>query len=186
MKKSTILVERDRCFYESLWSEYLQCPEKYQQLLKLKAVVRQVRTEGISPVQLLRQGTNFSRSRGSLASRSIQSFHSMFDGTEADTGVRVTSLDQLYFQAHCLQPVLLSKVKSWASASSGCLSVCRDQAGEKQINYVKWTDIQADPALSNSIGWAKVKSVERAIEKIVRTYKHASVPLISFILCRIS
>ncbi len=178
MYKSRLLVERDCCFYEQLWSEILQNSDSVQDLHRLKDCVLGIRMEGSGgAVQLLRSCNFEAQAQASIASRSIQSFHSMFQDSETYSGhQKVDSLDQLYFQAHCLHPILLKKVENWAASWNGQFPVRNEATGE--VHFSKWTDIQEDSTSRSRVCWAKVKSVERAIEKIVRTYKH-----VSFVFC---
>ena len=77
----------------------------------------------------------------------------------------VRSLDQLYTQAMCLHPILLSKVKSWASACNGLFPISGATFPRK---YVTSQDIASSPTLD--VKFARVKSVHRAVEKIERSY----------------
>ena len=167
------VVRRDKQFYNSLWSELLSSEETVEQLHKLKIIIKQIQLEGVGPLQLRSHSIKDPQNHRSLASLSIQSLHSLFDSS-TNTGSKIESLDQLYFQAHCLYPILLHKVKLWAQSSSGLFPIRTELAGESNLEYVRWTDIQADPSLNDRLCWAKIKSVERAIEKVVRTYKHVS------------
>ena len=177
LRKSRLLVEEDSRFYDSLWSDLLLYPETTEHLQRLKSVINRIQGDRNNVTQLLHQSIVVEQSAAKLNKLSILSNHSLFDGMDAyDTSVRIRieSLDQLYFQAHCLHPILLAKVKKWARLSSGLFPVMSDAAGASQFNYINYSMIEGDPSLSNSVCWAKVKSVERAIEKAVRTYKHVS------------
>jgi len=80
--------------------------------------------------------------------------------------VKVTSLDQLFFQAWCLSPILLKKTKSWALQCKGCFPF---QASDTDsITYQVYKEEME--AMGSQIKWAKVKSFHRAIEKAVRAY----------------
>jgi hypothetical protein len=82
------------------------------------------------------------------------------------------SLDQLYVQAMCLEPILLRKVRIWAAASKGCFpsKPVSDHFGG--IQYVQYSDIENTEGSSVEIKWGKLKSADRAIEKIIRSYGH--------------
>ena len=84
----------------------------------------------------------------------------------------IRSLDQLFVQAWCLNPILLAKVQSWALKSKGCFQ-CSDVEGNRQ-SFVRYIDLLRHP--DRKIRWAKVKSVHRAIEKLVRAYGQVFVP----------
>jgi hypothetical protein len=73
--------------------------------------------------------------------------------------VSVTSLDQLFFQAWCLSPILLKKTKSWALQFKGCFPFQGTANDREEMD-------ESGP----QIKWGKVKSIHRAIEKAVRAY----------------
>ena len=177
LNKSRLLVHSDRIFYDNVWTEILRREETMGELMRLKELSDQLRIDEAVPTQLLRRLSTISNAR-SLARRSILSLHALVDIIDNYSGTRVDSLDQLYFQAHCLHPILLDKVKKWAIASSGLFPVRSESEDSDHsragVNYIKWTEIERDPSIASRVCWAKVKSVERAIEKIVRTYKHVS------------
>jgi hypothetical protein len=64
-------------------------------------------------------------------------------------------------QAECLDPILQAKVYSWAAASGGLL-YATGCSGE----YVA-AEVGGD---TSRVKWAPLKSVERAVEKVVRVY----------------
>jgi hypothetical protein len=80
-----------------------------------------------------------------------------------DLAAPVDSLDQLYAQACILHPVLLDKTRAWAAASGGYFQ-----------NY-------AGQGMSRFYRIAKVKSVSRAIEKLVRSYAQARTEFFEFV-----
>ena len=78
----------------------------------------------------------------------------------------LTCLPLAWLKAWCLDPILLIKTKAWAAASGGCFPVC-DGGG-----YVRYNpELQDDEP---RIQWAKIKSVDRAVEKAVRVYCEVS------------
>jgi hypothetical protein len=80
-------------------------------------------------------------------------------------GAPVVSLDQLFVQAWCLNPVLLSKVQAWALGSRGCFPCISTSSA---VSFVRYSDAVHEPGLP--MRWATVKSTHRAIEKLVRVY----------------
>ena len=74
----------------------------------------------------------------------------------------MTSLDQLFVQAFCLQPILISRIKAWALASGGYL--CCSQPGGA-LEYVRFGAREGV-----DFRWGKLKSVNRAIEKAIRCH----------------
>ena len=77
-------------------------------------------------------------------------------------GLIVRSLDQLYVQALCLHPILRRKVQMWAAASSGDHQVLR------RVESVD-TGERPESAMVQ-VRYASIKSVSRAVEKVVRCY----------------
>ena len=86
----------------------------------------------------------------------------------APTLVPVNSLDQLFVQANLLQPIMRLKVKDWASRSNGFFSSCRDNGF---VSFCPESDNHCE------IKWAKVKTVSRAIEKVVRVYNQVALKI---------
>jgi hypothetical protein len=103
----------------------------------------------------------------------------------------VDSLDQLYYQAVALNPLLIAKVQSWAECSGGCFSgtsaaaaavgACSSVVVENEnihcdehripSGFIHWRDVQEiEQVAGGQVQWAKVKSVQRSIEKSTRSY----------------
>ncbi len=82
----------------------------------------------------------------------------------------VNNLDQLYVQATCMHPVLIRKVSDWASKSRGLASVPASHGPHQWISYA-----DLDVNKREHIKWCKLKSVQRAVEKAVRSYGQVSV-----------
>ena len=62
-------------------------------------------------------------------------------------GARVSSLDQLFAQARCLQPLLIRKVEEWALKSGGCVFVARSrEAGAvgARHKYARYSEVKDD------------------------------------------
>jgi hypothetical protein len=74
---------------------------------------------------------------------------------------------QLFAQACGLDIVLRSKARTWAAASRGMFASIVD--GVKSDVYVRWSDVEGTN-MQHSIGWAQLKSPQRCIEKLYRTY----------------
>jgi hypothetical protein len=84
--------------------------------------------------------------------------------------IPIQGLDQLYFQARCLHPILLEKVRHWARVSNGMIPVDKEGAA---LDFVRYNDV--NPEDVTFIKWGQVKAVHRSIEKMVRSYSQASV-----------
>jgi hypothetical protein len=96
---------------------------------------------------------------------------------------RLDSLDQLYAQAELLHPILLDKVRTWAALSRGHFPVhsataSGDGGGEGVLQrFVVLSPPDGDGGAEGGasveslrIKWCKIKTVERAVEKVVRSY----------------
>ena len=75
------------------------------------------------------------------------------------------SLDKLYVQALCLEPILLHKVKSWADSCSGCFPCAKTS---DLVVFERYSDIEMSQR--STIKWARLKSTQRTIEKVIRCY----------------
>jgi hypothetical protein len=115
------------------------------------------------------------------------SFPDSEDGASDYYSQPVDSLDQLYYQAVALNPLLIAKVQSWAQYSGGCFSgssafVAGDgvriengyndvEGNELPPGFVRWMDVkEQEQSVGGQVQWAKVKSVQRSIEKTTRSY----------------
>ncbi len=81
----------------------------------------------------------------------------------------VRSLDRLFNQASALDPFLRHKTKQLALKSNGLMAVRVGDEHSSQIEYQLCQDIVLFQKLGN-VQWAKVKPIDRAIEKLVRCY----------------
>ena len=82
--------------------------------------------------------------------------------------VPIGGLDQLYFQARCLHPILLGRVHSWAQMSKGMFPIVKERDG---LHFIRLIDVEAEDL--KFIKWGQVKSVHRSIEKLIRSYSQA-------------
>ena len=83
-------------------------------------------------------------------------------------GTPVASLDQLYCQASCLDPVLRMKVRAWVEQCSGGSQLLQG------FTTVYMQLVGATGSAGAMIKWGEVKSVQRAIEKVYRSYGQVS------------
>ena len=72
-------------------------------------------------------------------------------------------------QASCLNPILLAKAKAWAVAAGGSFP-CRTLSGGTR--FVRAADLEAE-GNGLPVRWARVKSLHRTMEKLVRVYGQA-------------
>jgi len=85
-----------------------------------------------------------------------------------DFSSKVTSLDQLCAQATGLDPILRSKVKEWAFGSQGLFRYVHPDGNQ---DFILWQDAVDHPEKIEGIRFAKMKTVRRAVEKLMRSYR---------------
>ena len=178
-RRAHTLTAGDAMHYDASWREVISSPgadTKIQELSQLALVVSaRSKTVCSSPRQLNR----FVSTKAALLEptltmmRRYTSFYKRLIGTSIagnneGTGQPVDSLDQLYVQAVCIHPILLGKVQQWALASGGCFAVADEQGCV--TDFAKWTPTPSGDLGGGSFHWAKIKAVDRAVEKAVRSY----------------
>ena len=162
----------DMLRYDAIWAETIDEPA----LCLLCEMVQRIKQfyPHVCSVPRQFQGDQYCRavSKCTLSTIFRSSFNlgSLYLLRRGPNLIPVDSLDQLFVQATCLHPILLSKVKEWACKSSGYFPSCKDPC------YIQYC---SHPDNHNDIKWAKVKTVSRAIEKLVRVYNQV-ISLLSF------
>ena len=160
LRRARRLVEVDEERYTHAWALVQQGPDAPSWISDLRdlAAVLSARCQGGAPRQLVRlpppaAGAPAAEARGPSRWPAAPS-----DERGAADGAAVRSLDQLYVQALCLNPILRRKVQAWAAASAGNHVVLRTESA--------WSP---DPPMVQ-VRFAAIKSVSRAVEKSVRSY----------------
>jgi hypothetical protein len=100
----------------------------------------------------------------------------------ADGCEPVRSLDQLYVQAACVQPILRARVRRWALAFGGLLEIQSNGSCETIVDGLVGARMDRFLPYSSVVGGAnerrivmpRLKSVIRAIEKTQRSYRGVS------------
>jgi len=84
----------------------------------------------------------------------------------------VASLDALHAQAAAMQGVLLRKVQQWALHSGGSFFLAKTQEGGAQ-QLGLWAQLveRYGEEAGNHVQWARPKTADRALEKLVRAYR---------------
>ncbi len=72
-------------------------------------------------------------------------------------------------QAHRLNPILLAKVQDWALASCGCFPIIPPDCPSARPEFIPYADVRGYEA-EHHIKWGCVKTVQRAQEKVQRSY----------------
>jgi hypothetical protein len=161
LSRARRLIVSDRRCYDAIWESFLASPAAQNALVAISAQVRLLlkdKNTETSPIQ---------RASAAVESPPVrwQCVRILSGSTALSRGTPVVSLDQLFVQAWCLNPALLSKVQAWALQSRGwfpCIQSC------SAVAFVRYSDAVHEPGLR--IRWASVKSTHRAIEKLVRVY----------------
>jgi hypothetical protein len=110
------------------------------------------------------------------------------DSETVDLRLPIKRLDQVFFQAKCINPIFLKKVQSLALATSGGgpvhFSVSSEgnsvpcAEGDQHLmgssGFVFKLASQGEGAVPVDIRWGSIKSVNRSIEKVIRVYKGVS------------
>ena len=191
LRRSLLLVRRERALYDEVWKTLANSTDS---LAALKAIA-----DGL--IDNVAASTPRQCSHKSLAQRREGCltpcfFQLSLVPDSADQLSPVGSLDQLFGCAKCLYPIFLTKVREWAMASNGLFPVrsTRDKqcsraevsvSIERPDEYVSLAADSEDLAAGaggQRVMFAKIKSVERALEKLVRTYKQDVSRLLD--LCR--
>jgi transposase len=199
------LLLTDRVRYDAIWASVLQdaeskrnCSEDGGWLLELSAVtdalllprdvVPRQRTcsQAKSKLGFVGKGLVILRtiSGSSIPVSSVSYPHD--HAFNMDHAEPVKSLDQLYSQAVCMHPILVSKVRVWAAASGGCFKAADGSSrfvgvGEHSQPAGVFERVQSasvwprrEQLEQDAVDFAKVKSVARSVEKLVRSYRRVS------------
>mmetsp|Transcript_60146 Transcript_60146/g.159854 ORF Transcript_60146/g.159854 Transcript_60146/m.159854 type:complete len:757 (+) Transcript_60146:2012-4282(+) len=162
LRKSRRLISPDIKLYETMWSRLIYQNESKSQLEELQRAVSDAasKLQVEFPMSQPRQKKHSSVStfqQRELVGGELSEELGIFDRDNL-----ISSLDHLFIQADCMQLVLLQKVKEWAMACGGMFPL------KGSSEYVQICDVVANPQIN--IKFAKMKSVARALEKVVRSY----------------
>ena len=175
------VVMADKQRYDAIWDLYQSDESAQAAILVVRSIVaRMLQEQQLQTVlrQLNKKDEQLPHSTAPSQGEDGVPPHQLEEGkilNTLDLGRPVDSLDQLFVQAWCLNPILQSKCKAWALESNGCFP-CKNYAG---IKFMRYTDVVNVPGLP--IKWTSVKSIHRAIEKLVRAYGQVKHILLVFI-----
>jgi len=152
----------DKLCYDAIWAKLCQ-QEGIFALRNFVKRIEEMLDNSCPPRQFIYQTRKPLAKRRSSISSSFEFGQSLLSGLfVTQGGLPVVCLNQLFVQAKFLQPILLSKVKSWALTSRGCFPL-RSEDG-----FLRYSDAMSCSA--QQIKWASLKSANRAVEKLVRVY----------------
>ena len=171
------LVMEDKEVYDRLWGEIVRDPVALAGLVELRHKVelasafKDAATLAAGPLQYspqllasLQRDAKRVRDRRSVsqvlvdnlvtlerrlsrAAASVIHIPASLDLRRMYAGARVSSLDQLFAQARCLQPLLIRKVEEWALKSGGCVFVVRSRetgAVGASHKYARYSEVKND------------------------------------------
>ena len=161
------LIVRDMKRYNLLWEDIKN--GNIESLVTLKEEVQKMTK--LCPKSTPRQLTCSEIFRESDSVKALPTFKVLF-GYSRD--YLLDSTDQLFVQAGCLHPLLLTKVRTWALLSDGSFPVMFARCP----SYPKYAEIKDDDKAQ--IKYGKLKSAERSLEKLVRSYDMVSVLMLEF------
>ncbi|EKX55382.1 hypothetical protein GUITHDRAFT_99165 [Guillardia theta CCMP2712] len=176
-------VAEDCRHYDDLTTKLLRdpdsqrCIEKISTLTECLGVGRQL--SQYQAVSRFRRGSRFGYSSAGFVVRSqtavgvlmrlLDGVKGMLGWTEAARSRQIQCFDQLYMQAFLLDPLFLDKVKSLAERAGGFCLV-EDETSEARCKPMRWRDCKLDEALRGKARFAKLKSIDRCVEKLSRAY----------------
>ena len=173
-------VFHDKIKYDEIWSKILSLPGSKEAINRLNNVLVEIRKicrrlSSFRQLVVVIQGIALESQAKIERSPSLQI--NLLKGIQAlkrtasqkfgqqSISKPVTSLDQLYLQAFCLDQELRRKVQYWALACNGYFPIDNFHHERK---FAKVTDIQQNSLLGPK--WGQIKSLPRAIEKVLRVY----------------
>ena len=197
LQKARSLILRDKKVYDRLWQDIVQDPTAQADLQTLKMNAKRHYDDEFGTAEMAspdpRQYNPYllERQKSIQRAQALQRRSSWYDAfgqihpgegirrlsraatalglsitlhRNEEINARISSLDQLFAQAYCLHPLLISKVKIWARESGGCVKISDGHTHK----YVRYSELESQQ--HQHIVWCKSKSLQRAIEKVVRAY----------------
>eukprot|EP00960_Hanusia_phi_P046778 758034-Hanusia_phi.AAC.1 len=172
-------VEGDKRRYDEVWAELITQEASYRSLEHLSQLAKSVRqTKNIE--QTVR---GQDRVHDSLFEPDTHAFSPPFlllrnqfsalwrvREEEEEAGRRIASLDQLYAQAALIEEPFRAKVVELARGSGGLFVLnSSGQVHDPHVTLVSMEEAEAQDAVKD-VKFAKLKGVDRAIEKLSRSY----------------
>ncbi len=149
-KTASEIIQQDYANYDRCWWELVQNDDNCKTFKEMK-----IFTDQICPSQLnmVKQPRNIAGLDHNVEDKGTKPF---------DHGCIIYRLEQLFAQAAGLDIVLRHKIQGWALLTKGYFPI-----GEilSRWDYIK------QKGLKTRVRWAKLKSRDRALEKVYRSYK---------------
>jgi len=158
--------------YDALWQSIVTDPSAEQALSKLAQLVY-LDDES----QQCTAGQRASIVQHTFVSAAASPLDSLFSAGESAGRLRhdappaarpshlhpLSSLDQLYLQAHLIWPIFNKYVATWAAQSNGMLGL------QDRQTVAPWAELERCGRVEE-VKWAALKSSRRSIEKLQRSY----------------
>ena len=199
LAKARSLVSDDFADYDTAWKELTSDPKVLSDLHELQLLLRQGwSSRKCHTVRQLHRALSSTRQERRSGTAEAPQPRPSQQFTESGTNISVVdikrpirSLDQLFFQAKCLHPILLRKVQQLAEASGGggCARItapvgsvleeprCTPPCAVMGRSGLVFQLASQDVGGTKEIIWGNIKSVSRAIEKAIRAYKQVRTAL---------
>ena len=172
--RARYLITQDQRQYDIIWDRLMSDADSATDVCDLKQLADGIAAgcKGLIPQHLTIRNIPENHSNSLSGFQVILESYGQQNTTSCGDDVQdrlpVTSLDQIFCQASVLHPILLDKIREWAMQSDGLFPL-RCASGLSPI-YVCYSKAIRRPTTLERIAWAKIKSVDRAIEKVVRSY----------------
>ena len=168
------LVHNDKVCYERIWADLVSRPGVKETLTELAKLLADFRPRRGKTVHQQRKQWYTASKPAFLPTQSTN----VRSQLTVEKMIPVHSLDQLFLQAKCLLPIAQRKVRMLAVScgGGGCARpASTPPADDWEQEFVMGSSglvyRKASSMMSDKIMWGSVKSVNRAIEKVMRAYK---------------
>jgi hypothetical protein len=198
IKRAQALIHADFLEYNAAWQKLISQADVQNYMNDLAALLARLKC---SRIMLIRQ-LHHDRKEQATTIRIFSSYPEIHSGDgvtcqETVIGPPIHSLDQVFFQAKCINPIFLRKVRKLAIAcNGGGTTRCShrpdnstDSLDDRQLLMgtsglvFQLASKRGVSGEHGNINWGSVKSVNRAIEKTIRAYK--GVRLQHLIACKV-
>jgi hypothetical protein len=79
-------------------------------------------------------------------------------------------ITQLVVAADGLDVLLRARLVEWAVAAGGLAALATAGEGGRGLEFRAWSEVVRDEELLGRVKWARVKAVQRTVEKLYRCY----------------
>jgi hypothetical protein len=148
-KTASEIIQQDFANYDSCWWKLVQNDSNCKIFKRMKIFTDQICSPQLSVV---RQPRNVAGLDHNVEDKGTK---------ELENGCIIFRLEQLFAQAAGLDIVLRHKIQAWALLTKGCFPI--------DETLSRWDYIKQN-VLETRVRWAKLKTRDRALEKVYRSY----------------